>query len=112
MASVKCPKCGNLINGVQAGQTVTCPSCRNVMKLAPSVGAQLNTGNGRNMNAQYSGKSGGGGVKVIGILLIVLGGIGLLMGMVMFGDIGIACIVGALSALLSGIGFLMVDNRI
>lgn len=35
MASVKCPKCGNLINGVQAGQTVKCPKCGNIMKLAP-----------------------------------------------------------------------------
>jgi len=44
---------------------------------------------------------------VIGILLIILGAIGLLLGMMMFGDIGIACIIGALAALLSGIGFLL-----
>lgn len=31
-------------------------------------------------------------MKVIGILLIVLGVIGILMGFMMFGDIGIACI--------------------
>lgn len=51
-------------------------------------------------------------MKVIGILLIILGIIGILMGMVMFGDIGIACIVGALSALLSGIGFLSVNKKL
>ena len=51
-------------------------------------------------------------MKVIGILLIVLGAIGLLMGLMMFGDIGIACIVGALSALLSGIGFLIVSKHL
>ncbi len=51
-------------------------------------------------------------MKVIGILLIVLGAIGLLMGLMMFGDIGIACIVGALSALLSGIGFLIASKHL
>lgn len=51
-------------------------------------------------------------MKVIGILLIIVGVIGILMGLMMFGDIGIACIVGALAALLSGIGFLIADKRI
>ena len=51
-------------------------------------------------------------MKVIGILLVILGIIGLLMGMLMFGDIGIACMVGALSALLSGIGFIIANGKI
>lgn len=51
-------------------------------------------------------------MKAIGILLIVLGAIGILLGMMMFGDIGIACIIGAASALLSGIGFLIADKRL
>lgn len=51
-------------------------------------------------------------MKAIGILLILLGVIGILMGLMMFGDIGIACIVGALSALLSGIGFLSVAKKL
>lgn len=51
-------------------------------------------------------------MKVIGILLIVLGVIGILLGMMMFGDIGIACIVGALGSLLSGIGFLSANKKI
>lgn len=50
-------------------------------------------------------------MKVIGILLILLGIVGILMGFVMFGDIGIACMVGALAALLSGFGFLCVPKR-
>ena len=50
-------------------------------------------------------------MKVIGILEIVLGVIGVIMGMMMFGDIGIACIVGALAALLSGVGFILVGNK-
>ena len=45
-------------------------------------------------------------MKVIGIILIVWGGLGIIMGMMMFGDIGIACIVGAVAAILSGVGFL------
>ena len=40
-------------------------------------------------------------MKLIGILLIILGIVGTIMGGMMFGDIGIACIVGALSALLT-----------
>ncbi len=51
-------------------------------------------------------------MKVIGILLIILGIIGLIMGAVMYGDIGIACIVAALTALLSGIGFMVTASRI
>ncbi len=51
-------------------------------------------------------------MKVIGILLIVLGLLGILMGMMMFGDIGIACFVGAGAALLSGIGFMMVNGKL
>jgi hypothetical protein len=50
-------------------------------------------------------------MKVIAILLIVLGALGIFMGAMMFGDIGIACIVGALSALLSGIGFLIASKK-
>lgn len=49
-------------------------------------------------------------MKVIGILLIILGVIGVILGVMMFGDIGIACIVGALSAFLSGIGFVIASN--
>lgn len=49
-------------------------------------------------------------MKIIGCLLIVLGIIGVAMGLMMFGDIGIACIVGALSAFLSGIGFLSISR--
>ena len=50
-------------------------------------------------------------MKVIGILLIIVGIIGVLMGMVMFGDIGIACMVGAITACLSGIGFLIAPRN-
>lgn len=51
-------------------------------------------------------------MKIIGILLIIVGILGILMGGMMFGDIGIACMVGAVSALLSGFGFLSINKRI
>ena len=51
-------------------------------------------------------------MKLIGFLLIVVGIIGVAMGGMMYGDIGIACIIGALAALLSGIGFLSASKRI
>jgi hypothetical protein len=47
-------------------------------------------------------------MKAISIILIFIGIVGILMGGMMFGDIGIAAIIGALSALFSGIGFLEV----
>lgn len=57
-------------------------------------------------------KQGGDRMKIIGFLLIGLGIIGIIMGMMMFGDIGIACLVGALAALLSGIGFLITAKKL
>lgn len=51
-------------------------------------------------------------MRAIAILLIILGAIGIVMGAMMFGDIGVACIVGSLSALLSGIGFINVDKKL
>lgn len=44
MASVKCPKCQNLISGVQAGQTVKCSKCGYVMKLSGTTNAQTASG--------------------------------------------------------------------
>ncbi len=51
-------------------------------------------------------------MTVIGVLLIILGVVGIFMGMMMFGDIGVACLVGAAAALLSGIGFMIASSRI
>ena len=51
-------------------------------------------------------------MKIIGILLIILGAIGIFMGAMMFGDIGIACSVGAAAALLSGIGFIIANKEL
>lgn len=52
------------------------------------------------------------GVKIVGILLIIVGVIGIAMGTIMYGDIGIACMVGAVSALLSGVGFMLIEKRL
>ena len=51
-------------------------------------------------------------MKVISILLIVTGGIGVILGGMMFGDIGIAAFIGAITAILSGVGFLMVGKKL
>ncbi|WP_432776066.1 hypothetical protein AAFJ72_03460 [Brevibacillus gelatini] len=50
-------------------------------------------------------------MKIIGILLVIIGVVGIAMGSVMFGDIGIAAMIGASSALLSGIGFLIRTSK-
>jgi hypothetical protein len=51
-------------------------------------------------------------VKAISILLLILGGIGILISMNMFGDIGIAGMIGSLAALLGGIGMLLAANKL
>lgn len=51
-------------------------------------------------------------MKTTGILLIIWGIIGVFMGSIMFGDIGISCIVGAVTAILCGVGFLQADKQI
>ncbi|GGO06603.1 hypothetical protein [Saccharibacillus kuerlensis] len=52
------------------------------------------------------------GLKIIGIILIIFGVLAILMGSMMYGDIGIAAIIGATTALLSGIGFLLTSKRL
>ncbi len=51
-------------------------------------------------------------MRVISILLILLGIIGIAAGSVAFGDIGIACMIGGAGALLSGIGFWIAAGRL
>ncbi len=51
-------------------------------------------------------------MKIIGILLLILGLIGMVLSGTMFGDIGVAGMIGALTALLSGIGFCVVSKRL
>lgn len=50
--------------------------------------------------------------KTIGIIEIIWGIIGIFCGLMMVGDIGIACFVGALNALLSGIAFVSLSKVI
>jgi len=49
-------------------------------------------------------------MKLFGIILIVISVIGLILGGAMFGDIGIAAWIGALTALITGIGFLRLNG--
>ncbi|MFE5804000.1 hypothetical protein, partial [Bacillus thuringiensis] len=51
-------------------------------------------------------------MKAISIILILIGIFGILMGGMMFGDIGIAAIIGSLAALFSGIGFWKLDSQL
>ena len=51
-------------------------------------------------------------MKIIGIILIIVGIVGILLGAMMFGDIGVAAMIGALAALLSGIGFILCSKAI
>jgi len=49
-------------------------------------------------------------MKIIGILLLIVGGIGLILSSMMFGDIGIAAAIGSISAILTGMGFLKLNK--
>lgn len=50
-------------------------------------------------------------MKIIGILQLFIGITGIALGSAMVGDIGIAAIIGAVTALLSGVGFLLPERR-
>lgn len=50
-------------------------------------------------------------MKLIGIILVVVGVIGSILSSMMFGDIGLAAFIGSIAALLSGIGFIMMNKR-
>ena len=52
------------------------------------------------------------GMKGIGKALIGVGTLGMLMGMMMFGDIGIAAMIGSIVGILSGVGFLQVAKAL
>jgi len=51
-------------------------------------------------------------LKIISIVLIIVGVLGLLLSMFMYGDIAIASMIGSLSALLSGVGFSVISKKI
>jgi len=51
-------------------------------------------------------------MKIISIILIITGILGMLMGAMMYGDIGIAAFIGATSALFSGIGFFKLNKKL
>lgn len=73
MASVKCPKCQNLISGVQAGQTVKCPKCGYSMKLS---GSPTTTTSSQSTSVSKKKKSNGAPLAtwklVSGILSMIL----------------------------------------
>jgi hypothetical protein len=80
------------------------------------VGGGYNTSLASNNRALHGSKTYGkekeNKMKLIGILLLVVGGIGLVMGGMMFGDIGMAAWIGSVAALLSGIGFLKLNKTL
>lgn len=51
-------------------------------------------------------------MKIIGIILVVIGALGAFIGVNMFGDIGVSCIIGSVIGILSGVGFLMTSKEI
>lgn len=63
------------------------------------------------INGFCNRERGGELMKIIAILLTVLGVLGLLLSTLMFGDIGIAAAIGSLTAVLSGIGFFMLNKQ-
>ena len=50
-------------------------------------------------------------MKAIGVVLIIFGSISLLLSGIMFGDVGIAAGIGAITAILSGVGFLLTARK-
>lgn len=51
-------------------------------------------------------------MRVVAIVLISVGTIGILLSTMMFGDIGIAASIGSLASILSGVGFMQVNKKL
>ncbi|MCM3739186.1 hypothetical protein M3210_02775 [Oceanobacillus luteolus] len=51
-------------------------------------------------------------MKIISIILLIVGVVGLFLSMLMYGDIGIAAGIGSVTAILSGIGFILINKQI
>lgn len=51
-------------------------------------------------------------MKVLSVLLILIGIVGLLLSSLMFGDIGIAAAIGSITAILTGVGFSIINKKI
>lgn len=51
-------------------------------------------------------------MKVLSILLVIIGILGLLISSMMFGDIGIAAAIGSITAILTGVGFNIINKKI
>ena len=49
-------------------------------------------------------------LKHVSFALMILGGVGILLGTMMFGDIGIAAMTGGAVGVLSGYGFRLIDQ--
>ena len=49
-------------------------------------------------------------VKHVGLGLMIIGAFGILMGTMMFGDIGVAAMIGGAVGILSGYGFRLIDK--
>jgi len=50
-------------------------------------------------------------MKSIAYVLIGIGVVGVILGCMMFGDIGLAALIGAATALVSGFGFLKIAQK-
>lgn len=72
MASVKCPKCQNLISGVQAGQSVKCPKCGYSMKLSGTSAATSSQTSSTSKKKKSSGAPLATWKLVSGILSMIL----------------------------------------
>lgn len=51
-------------------------------------------------------------MKIIGIILVIVGVLGIFMSSMMFGDIGLAALIGSIASLLSGFGFLSANKKL
>lgn len=50
-------------------------------------------------------------VNTLGIILIIVGGLGILAGSMMFGDIGVAAMIAGTVGVLAGWGFILVTKQ-
>ena len=101
-----CTKCGVKIEE----DTQFCSSCG--MKMDNAISSPVNSASIGDQQKALFYLARSDYMKIFGILLLIIGIIGVFLASMMFGDIGIAALIGAATAIVTGIGFIKLNKTL